>query len=155
MTRKTGKTLWLSQQLSLFLLMSSAPVTHTADAPLLWPMPDVAWPTTTLAIAQPPAPNALSVVNPVTGSGFAALKHDLDIPSEDETTIQGTDANPTPTIEEIDISSKKVRSIHINIIIIKIIHNNFSKTHATSNQPSKPYARIKMQQLLKCLGKCT
>ena len=100
-------------------------------------------PITALAITQPSVPNAASVVAPITSSAWSLPRHHLDLPPGKEKLDQGTDADHGSAIEEAEISTKKIRKIHINIII-KINHNS-CKTCPTSNQPSKPHARIQIK----------
>ena len=91
----------------------------------------------------------------ITSSLCATTAHHLYLPPEEETTNQLSDADQVPAIKEAEIRTKKGRKIHINIIIIKIIHNNSRKTHTTIIQPSIPQAKIQMKELFKGLGKYT
>ena len=59
-------------------------------------------------IAQLPVANVASVAVPTTSTACVTPRHSLDIPPEEETTNQGTDVNPGPTVEEAEIT-KKVR----------------------------------------------
>ena len=118
--------------------MLSAPMSHITDTPLPGPMTDAAGSTTAQDTGQPLAPNAASVSTPTTGSAYASRHHPF-FPLEEDTMDQGTDANPCPTAERVEVT-RKTRKIHIAIIITKISYNNCKTLH-TSNQPSKPHAR--------------
>ena len=50
--------------------------------------------------------NVEGVAGPITGSTGATPSHHLDIPPEEETANQGTDAHPDPTIKDAVISIK-------------------------------------------------
>ena len=119
-------------------------VTHTTDAPLPGFVSDVAGPTTTHGIAQPLAPNVVNMAIPAIGSACATTRHHPDLPPGDVITNQGTDIDPGPTVEVTE-TTKKVRKIHIAIVIFKICRNNGSKTLDTSNQLSILCARTQMK----------
>ena len=132
----------LSEQPSLYLSLLSTQVNHTTDAPLLGPVGDVALLTKALDIAHPLAPKAACMATQMTGSICATPGLHLDLPTEEETTDQGTDTNPGSIIVEAD-TTRKVRKIHIARIIIKITLTN--SPPKTNDKPSKPHARTQME----------
>ena len=93
MKRRADKTPQLSQQLSQYPLMFSAPVTHTTDALLPGSVADLAIPTTTWYTAHSLLSIAVSLAAPSTGKVCAIPRHHPNLPLEECSSITHTPTN--------------------------------------------------------------